>query len=100
VGGGVALVGTSYFHLPQGTLITRGYTSVQPVTQTTETTWGQGITHITGASDTGNAIIGGTRRFAGATGTVRLSGMVDLSEFGGNVGDPMTFDCLFVIDLD
>ena len=99
-GTGIALVGTSYFHLPQGTLITRGLTSVQPVLQPTVTTWGQNITHITGASGTGNAIIGGTKRFAGATGTVRLSGMVDLSEFAGNVGDPMTFDCLFVIDLD
>ena len=99
-GTGVALVGTSYFHLPQGTLITRGLTSVQPVLQPTVTTWGQNITHITGASGTDNAIIGGTKRFAAATGTVRLSGMVDLSGFGGNVGDPMTFDCLFVIDLD
>jgi len=26
--------------------------------------------------------------------------MVDLSEFGGEVGDPMTFDCLFIVDLD
>lgn len=100
IGTGVALVGTSYFHMPQGTLITRGLTSVQPVLQPTVTTWGQNITHITGASGTGNAIIGGTKRFAGATGTVRLSGMVDLSEFGGNIEDPMTFDCLFVIDLD
>jgi hypothetical protein len=99
-GSGVALVGTSYFHLPQGTLITRGRTSVQPVLQPTVTTWGQNITHITGASGTDNAIIGGTKRFEGATGTVRLSGMVDLSGFAGNIGDPMTFDCLFVIDLD
>ena len=97
---GVALVGTSYFHLPQGTLITRGSTSVQPVLQPTVTTWGHNITHITGASGTGNAIIGGTKRFAGATGTARLSGMVDLSGFSQVVGDPMTFDCLFVIDLD
>ena len=100
IGGGIALVGTSYFHMPKGTLITRGRTSVQPVTQTTVTTWGHNITHITGASGTGNAIIGGTKQFAGATGTVRLSGMVDLSGFLGNPGDPMTFDCLFVVDLD
>ncbi len=99
-GSGVALVGTSYFHLPQGTLITRGNTSVQPVLQPTVTTWGQNITHITGASGTDNAIIGGTKRFSGATGTARLSGMVDLSGFTGALGDPMTFDCLFVIDID
>jgi hypothetical protein len=24
---------------------------------------------------------------------------VDMSAFGGNVGDPMSFDCLFFVDL-
>ena len=57
-GTGVALVGTSWFRLPQGALITRGLTSVQPVLQPTVTTWGQNMTHVTGASGTDNAIIG------------------------------------------
>jgi hypothetical protein len=97
---GLMLVGTTYFHMPQGTLVTRGLTSVQPVGWPTVTPSGQDITHITGASGTGNAILHGTKRFANRTGTVRLSGMVDLSGFGGAVNDPIAFDCLFVIDLD
>jgi len=99
VGTGLALVGTTFFHLPQGDLVVRGNTSVQPVLQTTVTPAGQTMTHITGAAGTGNAVIDGTDRFAGATGTARLSGMVDLSGFNGNVGDPISFDCLFVVDL-
>lgn len=61
---------------------------------------GQSITHITGASSDGNSIIGGTRRFSDKTGSARLSGMVDMSNFAGNVGDTIVFDCLFIIDLD
>jgi hypothetical protein len=99
-GTGIALVGTSYFHMPNGTLITRGNTTVQPVFHQTVTPSGQNITHITGASGNGNAIIGGTGRFANRTGTVRLSGMVDMTNFEGIVGDPIVFDCLFIIDLD
>lgn len=100
VGTGVALVGTTYFHMSNGTLITRGNTTVQPVLHQTTTPNGQNITHITGASGTDNAIIGGTGRFANKTGTVRLSGMVDMSGFTGNVDDPIVFDCLFIVDLD
>lgn len=99
-GTGVALVGTTYFHLQGGTLITRGKTSVQPVFHPTVTPRGLTVTHITGASSDQNSIIGGTGRFAGATGTARLSGMVSMANFAGNVGDPINFDCLFVVDLD
>lgn len=100
IGTGLALVGTTYFNLPQGTLITRGNTTVQPVLQPTVTTSGHPITHATAAAGTGNAVIGGTGRFARATGTSRLGGLVDLSGFGGSVGDPIFFDCLFIVDLD
>lgn len=100
-GGGLSLVGTTFFHMPQGTLVTRGNTSVQPVgAPSVITPSGQTITHVTGASGAGNGILYGTRRFDGASGTVRLSGMVDLTNFFGEVGDPMAFDCLFAIDLD
>ncbi|AAZ28799.1 hypothetical protein [Colwellia psychrerythraea] len=97
---GLALVGTSYFNLPSGTLITRGNTTVSPVLHDTITPKGQKMTHITGASGEGNAIIGGTGRFEYATGTARLSGMVDMTNFSGVDGDPISFDCIFVIDLD
>ena len=107
--GGLQLIGTTIFHLPGGTLMTRGNTTVQPVNHSITTApHKQVITHITGAAGYGNAVIKGTGRFAGATGTVRLSGMVNLSEFGDDVdqgepgleGDPITFDCLFNINLD
>ena len=99
-GSGLKLVGTSYFRTKKGTLITRGNTTVQPVLQPTVTPNGQNVTHITGASGDGNSIIGGTGRFANKTGTVRLSGMVDMANFGGNVGDPIVFDCIFVVDIN
>ena len=46
VGTGVELIGTTTFNLPQGTLVARGATTVQPVVQPTETTSGDTITHI------------------------------------------------------
>lgn len=97
---GLSLVGTTYFRLPEGDLVVRGNTSVQQAHPGTVTPSGKTMTHITGAAGTGNAVIHGTGRFASATGTARLSGMVNLSEFGAVTGDPITFDCLFVIDLD
>jgi hypothetical protein len=93
--GGLALVGTTTFRMRRGVLTVRGNTSVQPVTQPITTPDGQDITHITGAASMTNAVIEGTRGFAGATGTSRLSGMVNLS-----IPGEITFDCLFVIDLD
>lgn len=100
MGTGLSLVGTTIFNLPQGTLMTRGATTVQPVLTQIVTPNGQIITHTTGASSDGNAIIDGTGHFSGRTGTVRLSGMVDMTNFGGNVGDPIAFDCLFVVEFD
>ena len=97
---GIALVGTTYFHLSNGSLITRGRTTVAPVLHETITPAGQVMTHVTGASSDDYAILGGDGRFGNANGTARLSGMVDLSGFGGVEGDPITFDCLFVIDIE
>lgn len=99
-GTGIALVATTFFNMPQGELVVRGRTTVQPVLHPTETAAHFNVTHVTGAASPDNAVISGTRRFAGAEGTVRLSGMVDMSGFGGNVGDPIGFDCIFVLDLD
>jgi len=92
-------VGTTYFNFPQGELVVRGKTTVQPALHPTVSASGQAMTHITGAASPDNAVISGTRRFAGAEGTVRLSGMVDMTHFAGDVGDPISFDCLFFVDL-
>jgi hypothetical protein len=97
----ISLIGTTTFNLPQGSVTTQGLTTVAKVKQPTHTPPtpstpnGVAVTHITGAAGTGNAIIDGTRRFKNASGTARLSGMVDLSQAGR-----ITFDCIFVIDLD
>jgi hypothetical protein len=96
---GTALIGTTYFNMgKKGTLITRGNTSVQPVGHLTVTPHGQNITHTTGASSDENAILGGTRKFKNATGTARLSGMVDLTYLMSE--GKISFDCIFVIDLE
>ncbi|MBC7002232.1 hypothetical protein BIZ37_06660 [Photobacterium sp. BZF1] len=96
---GLQLIGTTFFYLPDGLLITRGHTTVQPVLKPTVTVDGQYISHITGASSDENAVVKGYGEYQWHRGTVRLSGMVDVTEFAGNEGDPMFFDCLFVIDL-
>lgn len=98
-GGGIKLVGTTYFKTPHGKLVTRGETTVQPVLQETVTPSGVEMTHITGASSKDNSVLYSTGRFKNSKGTVRLSGMVNLTDFTGDEGSPMTFDCLFVIDL-
>jgi hypothetical protein len=93
VGGGISLDRTTFFHFPQGELVANGITTVAPVTGGSP-----GFTHVVGdipAPGT-NSIIDGTRRFSGATGSVRLSGAVDLSGFPAATG----FNCIFVIDLD
>jgi hypothetical protein len=94
-GGGMALTGTTIFNFPGGTLVSRGRTTVQPILDGSVD-----FTHITGAvpQDGENSVLSGTGRFNGATGAVRLSGAVNLSEL-----DPdgkITFDCMFAISLD
>ena len=97
---GISLIGTTFFRLPEGILITRGKVSVQPVLEETISESGQTYTHITGASSSGNTIITGTGIFADSSGNARLSGMVDMSSFAMNEGDLLTFNCLFEIHLD
>ena len=93
VGGGIALNRTTFFDFPQGELVANGITSVVPVTDGSP-----GFTHVVGdipAPGT-NSIFDGTKRFSGVTGTVRLSGAVNLSDFP----DATEFNCIFVIELD
>jgi hypothetical protein len=97
---GLGLTGTTFIHLPEGSLTVQGRISVQPVLEETFLESGQMITHITGSSHTENGIIEGTGIYENRTGNVRLSGMVDMSKFEANEGDLMLFDCLFIIHLD
>ncbi len=94
----IRLIGTTIFRLRGGEIISQGDTSVRPVF------WAnQPNTHITGAipQPGSNSILAGTRRFRNASGTVRLSGAVDMSGFTAETGEgPIAFTCLFVITLD
>ncbi len=95
--GNINIVGTTIFKLPQGRLITQGPLSLRPVDIPMKTAFGMNVTHITGAGREGNTIVKGTKKYKFATANVRLSGMVDMSEFTGEVGDPVQFSCFFVI---
>ncbi|MEM8528142.1 MAG: hypothetical protein AAGG68_26095 [Bacteroidota bacterium] len=92
VGDGLAIVGTAIFNFEDGTLVTRGLTSVRPKTHGSPS-----ITHITGAVPTksSNDILSGTGQFEGVKGGVRLSGAVDMSKVESD--NEITFNCVFVI---
>ncbi|MDH3890733.1 MAG: hypothetical protein OEV49_06580 [candidate division Zixibacteria bacterium] len=93
VGDGLALIGTTIFHLPNGTFVSRGNTSVQPITVSVATP----ATHVTGAIpiDGSNGVLSGTGAYEGFTAQVRLSGAVDMSKLDSD--GLITFDCLFAI---
>lgn len=96
--GGIKVIGTTVFNFPQGTLISRGLTSVQPTTHGST-----GRTHITGSipEPGDNNILHGTKRFKKASGPVRLSGAVTMQPDVPSLGDlTISFDCLFVIELE
>lgn len=92
--GGVKLVGTTIFNFTGGaTIVSRGKTTVMPVLHGSP-----GFTHVTGAGADGNGILSGTNQYANASGNVRLSGLVNLSKLATD--GQITFDCIFVINLD
>ena len=93
---GIELIATSLFHFKDGTLVSQGPATAQPVL-----IGATNITHSTiSVPDPGhNSVLFGTGIFEGATGPVRLSGAVDMSKFTGAFGDPVTFDCLFMINV-
>jgi len=103
-GSGVQVVGTTTFNLKNGRLVVQGLTSVQPVNWPTENSDGITFTHITGANSPTNAVLDGpgdfsnTKRFKRASARVRLSGQVDLSQLED--AGQITFDCIFVVDID
>ena len=94
----IKLIGTTTFHLKQGSLTTQGFTTVAKAQQPTVSPTVGDITHTTGAAGAGNAVINGTKKFKGINGTSRLSGLVNLA-YLGTLGQ-ITFDCIFVVDLD
>jgi hypothetical protein len=93
VGDGLALVGTTIFNLPNGTFMTRGYTTVQPITTSMPTP----ATHTTGAipMNGNNGVLHGTGAYKKFEAQARLSGAVNLSKLDSD--GLITFDCLFAI---
>jgi hypothetical protein len=93
VGDGMALVGTTIFELANGTFVSRGSTTVQPVTTTEPTP----ATHTTGAipMEGSDGILSGTGAYRNFQAEVRLSGAVNLSRLDSE--GRITFDCLFAI---
>ena len=87
------LTATTFFYFPGGTLVSQGLVTVQPKVDGLEE-----FTHVTGAAPapSENNVIYGDRKFKKATGSVRLSGLVNLSQFDFGVID---FDCVFIIDI-
>ena len=91
---GYAVIGTTFFYFPGGTVVARVYTTVQPVTHGSPL-----FSHITGAvplEGTDNVLYG-DGKFKGASGTVRFSGGGDLSTF---FDDGIIYiDCIFTLDI-
>jgi len=91
---GMLLTATTFFYFPGGTLVSQGLVTVQPkVLDSLEE-----FTHVTGAAPAPSEdnVIYGDRKFKKAAGSVRLSGLVNLSQFDLGVID---FDCVFIIDI-
>ena len=93
--GGLQVTATTAFQFDtDNSLTATGETSVQP------TTFGSpDATHITGAiPSTGEENIeGGTGVYAGTTGTIRLSGAVNMANLDSK--GEATFDCIWVMDV-
>lgn len=90
-----ALVFHVFSGVDGGTIVTLGLTSVRPFFEGVGDANGAS-THVTGsipADDSG--IVGGAGAFAGATGSARVSGAVNLSSFP----EALTFDCLWQLGV-
>ena len=93
---GMVLTTTTLFRLSQGMIVSRQRTTVQPITDgSTE------MTHITGAlpaPSTMNVLAeAGTGAFAGVSGSTRLAGAMNLSNFKDK--NEIAFDDIAIIRL-
>lgn len=93
--GGVSLTDYTIFQFPEGTIAAKANVSVEATTLNYP-----GVTHVTGSFPTEgeNNILWGSGAYKGATGSVRLSGGVDMSKLGTE--GEIQFDCIFVVELD
>lgn len=91
---GMQLTNITTFNFPDGTLVAQGRVTIQPVLDGSE-----GFTHITGAIPAAGeeSVVSGTGVFEGASGQVRLSGAVDMSQLESDT--QLTLECIFVISV-
>src|SRR2546422_9836220 len=90
-GDGLALTGTTFFHFKAGTLVSRGRTTVSPISPSALSP----MSHITGAIPFPgtNQVLFGTGKFARQMASVRLSGAVNMSNFAAR--NEIEFSCIF-----
>ena len=93
VGCSVRLVDTAFFRYYDGTIVSRGTVTIQPVTDRDSAK--AGITHITGSVPPNNNIPYGLESYAQVKGKVRLSGAVDMTDTVSL--NTITFDCVFLM---
>jgi hypothetical protein len=96
VGEGLQVLGTTIFHFPGGTIASRVYTTLQPVTHGSPQ-----FTHLSGAvpPEGTNNVIYGDGKFQSAEGTVRFSGIGDFSQMDLMYGGVINIDCIFTLDI-
>ena len=91
---GLEVTATTVFTLDEGSITFQGLTSVQP------TSFGSpDSTHITGSipQDGENSIVSGDGIYENASGSVRLSGAVNMANLESK--GEATFDCIWVMDV-
>jgi hypothetical protein len=96
---GLVGTGTTFFHLPQGTLVIRGTGSIQPVLHGTPTLDNHPVTHIAGIfpdAPQANNVLYGTGVFKNAEGSFSLLGALDLTHAAQGQS---AFHCVYFMDI-
>lgn len=96
-GAGISLRALSLFVMKSGTIVTLGLTSVRPFRDGNIGNANGAVSHMTGSIPSDKSgVIGGTGAFADKIGAARVSGAV----FLGNFPAQITFDCLWIVEVE
>lgn len=93
-GAGVIVEAYSFFILPGGAFVSTGMTTARPFYSGIGDAGGK-YTHVTGSVPGSDNIVAGTGQFSDS-GTVRVSGVVNMSQFGAGIID---FNCLWIVEV-
>jgi hypothetical protein len=99
IGEGLVGTGTTFFYLPQGTLVVRGTGTIQPTLHGNPQQDRHAVTHIAGIfpEPDANNVLSGTGVFEGTEGTFVLLGALDLTNAAQGQG---SYHCVYDIDLE